>query len=178
MFIGELKVENEVLVTDPCYEKDIWCSARVSMPKANYLCYAEKRKGLVASLYMINENYHGFRIYVEEPIASCGVDSGQLGFFLPDKYQKRVDKKEFNRFTKRKFPYADWKRKYDEKDSSLDNFYKCCCNVTLSNSRAGVIKDVGCLSSSGYGDGCYNVYYAYSGEDKTNPIGILVEFIF
>lgn len=177
MFIGELKVENEVLVTDPCYEKDIWCSARVSMPKANYLCYAEKYKGRISSLYMIDENYEGSKILIDEckPIAECGVDSGQLGFFIPDKYQKKIDKKEFNKFTKRKFPYSDWKRKYNKEDSDKDSFYRCCCNVTLSKSSAGVIKDVGCLSSSGYGDGCYNVYYTYN--DKKEKIGLLVEFM-
>lgn len=53
------------------------------------------------------------------------------------------------------------------------DWYKICCDVSLSNCGAGVIRN-GCLSSSGYGDGGADVYVAEN--DKGQVVGVKLVF--
>ena len=68
---------------------------------------------------------------------------------------------------------------YDEKDNDVDTFYKCCCNHTLNKKRVGIIKGMGIVSSSGYGDGCYPVYpikiYKFTHYET---VGLHIPFVF
>jgi hypothetical protein len=61
---------------------------------------------------------------------------------------------------------------YDEASpgSSVD-FYDVCCDKTLSNLGAGTV-EYGAVSSSGFGDGSYSAYAAYTDDGKVCEIYI------
>lgn len=50
----------------------------------------------------------------------------------------------------------------------IENFYGLACSLTLSKQKGGIMNNSGVVSSSGYGDGEYEVYV---GE---NDIGEIV----
>lgn len=180
MKIGTLEVTDKLFISDPCYDKDTWCTQTVELPFGKYNCYADYQEGRVASLYIVNNKYRLKNCFVtpSEEIGTCGVDSGQLGIFNYNKFKESIDKKTFDKSLKNEFPYEDWKREYNEKDNAETTFYKCCCNHTLNKKHVGIIKNVGIVSSSGYGDGSYPVYpMQVCYPDRRETVGVYVEFM-
>lgn len=60
---------------------------------------------------------------------------------------------------------------YSEATKTRD-WYEICCDKTLSNIGAGVIRG-GVVSSSGYGDGSYRAFAAYNKEKQVVGVKIL-----
>ena len=147
--VGTIRLGKGVCVTDPCYDRDIWCMTELK----------DVRPGLWDAYVSIDEiDCWGKRPYILElyhrsltsgksaklewkPSASLGVDSGQMSVF-DDAYYRRKDGsiEAFNADE----PYAE--RFYDE-----------CCR--LSSNDVGIFysgdRAVGVVCSSGYGDGVY-----------------------
>lgn len=135
-YVGTIILGTKVDITDPCYNKDVWCRMTVDCEPGEYKGYVE----------MIDEGDWGMRVAsvsifkgdkiwgVEEMecIGSIGVDAGLAGFFN--------DKPDFNGDEWGTFCDKIWKRKGD-----AWNLYD------------------GIFSSSGYGDGDYAVY---ANEDR------------
>ena len=179
MKIGTLEITDKVFISDPCYDKDTWCTQTIDLPFGKYNCYANYKDGRVANLYIVQQG-HNIRncVYISGEIGTCGVDSGQLGIFNYNKFKEPIDKKTFEKSLKNDFPYEEWKSQYDEKDNAEKTFYKCCCNHTINNKNVGIIKNVGIVSSTGYGDGCYPVYpMKVFRENSCETVGVYVEFI-
>lgn len=143
--LGTFAVESgKLIVSDPCYAEDVWCCNAVEQVRCGtWSAEAEVR----------DEGEWGQRIAVlrakaaiqpaklpEPDIApfAVAVDSGQAGIFDARYYRN-----------------SDMIRPTTGvRNDDPDAWYWFCCNVTLSQLQAGVIP-YGAVSSSGYGDGCY-----------------------
>ena len=132
VFIGTLELGDKVDITDPCYNKDVWCRMTTDCKAGTYYAYANiNDEGRVAYLEISLNGLDRRGIIVDE-IGEIGVDAGMAGFFnnKPD------------------YPDSEWSEmcdkywcKKDENGAYLDYW----------------LLDYGVVSSSGYGDGCYPV---------------------
>ena len=179
LFQGKLNITGEILLTDPCYDEGTWCTAKVTLPKGTYNCYSREYNGRVASIFILKEDFDSkaelYTVDLDNPIGNLGVDSGQLGIFNAEKYNKAVSKEVFEESLEGEFPHEDWKRVWKDDTSDKEKFYECCCNHTLKKGNCGVIEDTGFVSSSGYGDGSYTAFYL--NDFKDNIVGLQVIFI-
>lgn len=162
--VGTKNFHGEVDITDPCYDRDVWCRMNnIKIADGEYTCVAyiskhwyeiphrakpdrpRKYYDLVDAIGIFRaDNFAADDFDIIQPkmerIGSIGVDAGLAGFFhnKPD---------------------------YD------DNQWAAFCD-RLKNSRNVYIDDEGFFSSSGGGDGCYDVY-AYN-DPKTKEITALI----
>lgn len=154
----------KVDITDPCYDKDVWCRTTIKVKQGIYNCYVRlltqdytDRYGTVvrdirvSNIFMVIDEYNN-EVYDEidadaldnwEYIDSIGVDAGLAGFF-----ENKPD--------------------YD------DNEWGKLCENVFFNGIYGVL-DCGFWCSSGYGDGNYPCYRRCNKNDET--IAIMIEFI-
>ena len=136
--IGVMDFHGSVDITDPCYDKDVWCRMNnVKISEGEYACYVwrhtDKGKYEDGSPYSyilvgaigIYRNGDIPRQKDMEEIGSIGVDAGLAGFF------------------------------HNKPDYSDEEWGRFCDRVR--NGDAWLTED-GFYSSSGYGDGCYGVY--------------------
>lgn len=136
--IGVMDFHGSVDITDPCYDKDVWCRMNnVKINEGEYACYVWRHtdKGkyedgtpysyLLVGAIGIYRNGDIPRQKDMEEIGSIGVDAGLAGFF------------------------------HNKPDYSDEEWGRFCDRVR--NGDAWLIEDV-FYSSSGYGDGCYGVY--------------------
>jgi hypothetical protein len=162
-FIGTFELtDKNVIISDPCYDVGTWCQGELNNVKTGvWNAYIkESEDGSIAELIVcyigVNDiskldnkwNLESFTI---------GVDSGQAGFFQKDKYRNNSTS-------------LDMPSYFPEKD---DRWYGVCCNITLSRQGAGVLEG-GVVSSSGYGDGCYDMYTI---EEEGEVVAMKIVFI-
>ena len=134
--LGSFKVADEIIVADPCYHfGTLGTLALDNVLSGKYIATAEVEKNLVASLHISHSNFKN-DILESESVGYIAVDSGQAGFFDLDFFRKNQG----------------------GELGDLNSFYGFACSITLSPKQAGVIKKRGVVSSSGFGDGCYDVY--------------------
>lgn len=148
----EIKLNSKVIITDPCYGlKDypnpsaniVLDNVKAGIYKTNTHHSDEDMWGTrVAALEIIHEDYNPLKESIEvvnldlvECIGSVCVDSGQMGIYDYD-YYKSVS----------------------NDDGVDDNWYDEICKLTLSQEMSGTKDDLCVVSSTGYGDGDYNVY--------------------
>lgn len=145
-----------IRATDPCYGTDTWCAGTIenvlngewrgSASISDEGVWGER----VSSLYAIHSDYYCETLNWKKLDMSAGVDSGQFGFFDLQYFLDHEDEREYG----------------------VEGFYKDCCDQTYSetdrNQRAGVVGNAGVVSSSGFGDGSYDVFAA------TNEDGVVV----
>ena len=149
--IGTKHFEGTIDITDPCYDKDVWCRMNAVVKPGDYECRIWKQ----------NESYkdgkgeiHKWQtvriigIYLDgnipaagsgETIGSIGVDAGLAGFFM---------------------------NKPDYNDEQWNDF---CESIEKGHAW---IKDEGFFSSSGDGDGSYDVV-AYKKNEEIVALEIL-----
>ena len=146
----------KVHLTDPCYEVDM---------SSRYGAYNVPARNGDWHVEVEHINSWGFRVkrwrayHIEENKVNqlnClsnvlydndfGVDSGQFGIFDSEIY--------------------DGDSEYDQ-----PGFYRDCCDITLARDLCGVVSKRGFVSSSGFGDGCYDGYASY------NANGELIKFV-
>ena len=138
MNIGEFTVESgRIRVTDPCYEPDTWCAYVIDDAKKGLwtakLSYMEGR----VSELRINHFSHSTVEPAAKTDAQIGVDSGQAGFYDD----------------------AFFVENHGGEYGELDTFYGKNCNATIEHDT-GIIEECGVVSSSGWGDGVYDLYVA------------------
>ena len=143
--IGTMDFHGSVDITDPCYNRDVWCRMTdVKIRKGVYTCIAwhHKDKGTFNNGEPYCYDVIGIiGIYLDgvipcqkemKKIGDIGVDAGLAGFF------------------------------HNKPDYTDDEWAAFCDRVRHGD--AWLIKE-GFYSSSGYGDGCYGVYaYERGGE--------------
>lgn len=135
--IGVKNFNGSVDITDPCYDRDVWCRMNdVKIKEGDYTCMVWRSSTTMT--------HHGvdykntvvgiIGIYLDgvippqksmEEIGSIGVDAGLAGFF------------------------------HNKPDYSDDAWSKFCDRIRHGDAW---LIDEGFYSSSGYGDGCYGVY--------------------
>lgn len=152
----------KVIVSDPCYELNLGdrCQGVLENVKTG-LWKAHVEKG----------HDMGWGICCEELVAKHSdidsvrdmniipasftvcVDSGQAGIFDASVYRNDETVQKSSSF----IPDEPW--------------YSSCCDQTLSDQQAGIING-GVVSSSGYGDGSYEAWYAMDTNGEIVAIGI------
>lgn len=162
--LGDFELTQENMrVTDPCYDKSTWCTGTFkALPGA---WHAKTEVGptswhfRVKALQVCHESLGDLPIQDYHSLTKtdidAGVDSGQCGFF-DDKL----------------FPDDKSQLEYED-----DTFYGGCCAATLDDNGPGggvvhlLPKDaqspiMGAVSSSGFGDGSYDVYVRKNEHDQ------------
>lgn len=141
--IGRKHFEGSIDITDPCYDKDVWCRMNATVKSGTYDCIVwrktekcefdgkEQKWQIVGIIGIYLDGYIPTQKEMEE-IGSIGVDAGLAGFFM---------------------------NKPDYTDEQWSEF---CDSIRDGDAW---IKDEGFFSSSGNGDGGYGVYaYKQDGE--------------
>jgi hypothetical protein len=163
-----IQLTEEVMVSDPCYSVPTWCQHKLTgVLPGTYVTSAFRTKNTggwgerTAALVAIHEDY------LEDTLswrsvsgATIGVDSGQCGIFSMDTYRKDevfMEKPKFGLFGK---------------VEGGDIWYGHMCDRTLSDTQWGTY-DNGVVSSSGFGDGTYNLLVA---KHKGQIVGIAIDF--
>lgn len=142
--IGTMDFHGSVDITDPCYDRDVWCrmdNVRIKQGKYTCMIWYHTEKGMYDGEPYVDKHVGIIGIYLDgaiprqramEEIGSIGVDAGLAGFF------------------------------HNKPDYS-NNEWKALCD-RINNGDAWITKD-GFFSSSGYGDGGYPVFaYKQDGE--------------
>lgn len=146
-------------VTDPCYEKLVWCAGWVPKAKGGkwhgIVEYSEGDWGRrVAYLNAQHEDFLRNPSQFDGPFEETfevAVDSGQAGVFVDEFYP------------------SSHLGDYDDKES----FYGRCCEGTLSRTHAVVLRE-GVVSSSGFGDGGYAAQTWKDSEG--NVVAVRIDF--
>lgn len=143
-------------VTDPCYDVGTWCAGSIQALPGRWTAktvigptdWHVRVKVLQVSHESLGDTPVELYESLEKAGLNAGVDSGQCGFFDDALYPR--DKKQLE--------YED------------GTFYNDCCQSTLDRANPGgaTVRDMGAVSSSGYGDGGYEVYV------KRNADGLVV----
>ena len=127
--VGTLLLEDMVDITDPCYDKDVWCRMTTNCQKGIYEGYVELSDegdwGTRVKSLSIYKDGNIVPVEIMERIGDICVDAGLAGFF---------------------------NNKPDFSDSEWEKF---CADIEIG--KYWNLYD-GIFSSSGYGDGCYNVF--------------------
>ena len=133
-YVGTMRLDNRVDITDPCYDKEVWCRITTECEPGEYTGYV-----IISDEGEFGKRVASIGIYKDdevkdldsmECIGDIGVDAGLAGFFndKPD------------------FPDNEWMeflRKSGVYNADDKNYYDC---------------GYGLFSQSGYGDGAYDVY--------------------
>lgn len=148
--LGMVELSGKVVVSDPCYDRDVWCmitnlSVKPGRYKVSVIRSDEKEWGVrIASIVMFHEDYVDAKLGKWKSIeGTVGVDSGQCGIYDDAVYPQAKD------------------------HSDNEPFYDECCNITLGKKSAGILKSgKGVVSSSGYGDGSYELFAISKGGER------------
>lgn len=154
MRTNKVKFGNQILVTDPCYTIDTWCNELVSNTLEGYYDVEVKEKyGRIKSITITHENHPYNKDKWKCISQDIGVDSGQCGFFNLDNYRNdSID-----------IPFADDNAKefydtYTFRDEGGGEWYAKICGYTLQDKQWDALEGIGLVSSSGFGDGSYDLY--------------------
>lgn len=161
-YIGEFECGEKMFASDPCYQRveytDRSSAVIPVVPgtwKTSVVTSDEGSWGnRVAELYAYHKESEDdgyMNPWNWEYFSSCGVDSGQLGFFDYKKYPIGVN---------------GYEAEYDDEE----NWYKKACNETYieknPNKKFGIVEGMGVNSSSGFGDGEYEIFVARNNDDE------------
>lgn len=158
--IGKIRIDGNITISDPCYEPGIWCAFQERALPGWYKCFVEVQDipvwgERIASMTAVREDFvDDYKLLPFYDVDRVGVDSGQMGIYDSDYFaENQVD------------------NDYDNPES----WYRQVCDVTLSDTQAGIMDQQGFVSASGYGDGSYNVI---AFESNGDIVAIKVEFIY
>lgn len=148
-----------IVASDPCYKIPKWCQGVIdNVLNGEWIASTVIENNRVKSLSIIHKEYSGdINIgSIEQLPFNFGVDSGQFGFFDKDGYRNDELAKDL--------PKEDFGEGYDTENGDI--WYRAAAYLTLSSENQwGVFKD-GVVSTSGYGDGSYDVYGMKNNEGK------------
>lgn len=177
--IGSFDLTQPIMrVSDPCYEKDVWCSLTLPNCKTGTwvaaVAYVDSDSWgrRVAALTVRhadgpssmrfmdtgrlpsrpNRPMYDIKMFNEE----AGVDSGQCGFF-DDKFFGDDD------VCKNMTLIADYGNPW----------YNMCCDATSDGNKCGIVP-YGAVSCSGVGDGGYPLFYI---EKDGRVVAAMLQFI-
>ncbi len=151
--IGVKDFYGSVDITDPCYDKDVWCRMNnVRIKEGEYTCLAwyQAEKG----------NYNGIP-YNYKVV-------GIIGIYLNGRIPNQNTMKEIGSICVDAGMAGFFHNKPDYDDNAWNNF----CD-RLHDGNVWIIED-GFYSLSGYGDGCYSVY---SQEQEGEVVALEIRFL-
>lgn len=148
--IGTFTINSgKAIVSDPCYELETNGGKILDVFNGEWDAFTiENEEGRVKSLTVIHKDYNFYK-YVHDGnydliTNDLGVDSGQMAVCDYEKYD--TSEKEYQKY----------------------------CEKTLSELSAGIVGDYAAVSSTGYGDGSYELYGA---KTDGKYYSFLIEFI-
>lgn len=154
-----LEPGDQVDVTDPCYDKDVWCRFTTDLDPGEYrLMYDKRDEGAwgvrISSVRMVKASAP-LRHLAYHKIGEIGVDAGLAGFFVnkPD-YDDKA-----------------WAALCDAM-GAVDKAWEAETGEAYRNVYEF---DSGFFVSSGYGDGCYDVYELL--DEDSVKVGLEIVFI-
>ena len=156
---NQIKLTGEVIVSDPCYTVPTWCqevikNVRPGMYDTEVEMSDEGDWGnRVKSLTVLHENIKSPNW--EHYSNNIGVDSGQAGVFCMTSYRKDSVVRELPWLTTKGNPFGDLTTLPNFKEEGEDWYVKMC-DRTLREEQWGTY-DTGVVSSTGYGDGSYEL---------------------
>jgi len=163
-YLGSFVNESGIfIVSDPCYELSTWCQGRltdVATGKwAAFVKKADKKEWGIRCVELLAKHESVEHKITNWELCSflVGVDSGQAGIF-DEKYYANNDA-----FSSKEIPESNYG------NTKLYNF---CCDITLSEKKAGVLP-YGTVSSSGFGDGTFQCYISKNNDGKIIAIKII-----
>lgn len=137
--IGEIRLDGYVDITDPCYDKSVWCRMTEECKPGYYTGYAEISDegewGKRVARISIYRDDREVDLEDMEYIGNIGVDAGMAGFFR--------DKPDYLDDSWHEFLHEAGMYKSNGEYDYSKNYYEV---------------DYGLFSNSGYGDGGYDVY--------------------
>ena len=149
--LGYITLGDNVMVSDPCYKLGTWCQDLLEdVLPGRYRCSLlisdegewGKRVAFLTASHSDVENITFDLNDLESESGDIGVDSGMCGIFDYEFYKRFADNEEL----------------YDE-----------CCKIDFGDSFGDTDK-LAVISSSGYGDGCYDLLVNRNDEGKVNFI--------
>ena len=155
--VGEFKVRSNLIVTDPCYQFD-----------DKQIINNVKHGNWVANVKIADEGSWGKRV-AELSVCLAGEFISDYDWELNPKIEVSVDSGQAGFFDSFHYPLGESTGEYGD----TDTFYGKVCEMTCSGDGAGVL-DFGAVSSSGYGDGGYNLYTV---KKNGEVIGAKIVFI-
>jgi len=161
--VGTFEVKSgKIRVSDPCYDKDFEKENNLDAENGEWKCKCTKidteNRVAILEAYCTDflDDYKKYKLSK----SIVGVDSGQVGIFDFEHYQDNDIVKDVQRLNP------------NEIIRSEEPWYSICCDRTLTKLGAGIIP-FGCVSSSGYGDGCYKLYYKKSEDNKVYAVKVI-----
>jgi hypothetical protein len=162
-----IKLNEEVMVSDPCYSVGTWCQHKLKnvLPGEykSFVLDVEDYGKRISVLQVIHKDYLYQDLKWRKESDQIGVDSGQAGIFSIESY--RNDEIEIER------PEVVGGFSIS-RDQPGDKWYESMCHFTLAKNHWGEYSE-GVVSSSGWGDGQYECKVA-----KVNKkiVGITLDF--
>lgn len=156
---NQILLGEQVIVSDPCYEVPTWCQEII--------------KNVRPGMYDITVDYResdgwGERVHsltvlhniIKSPIWEhhcnhIGVDSGQAGVFCMTSYRNDDIAGNLPWLTEKGDPFGD--HPFRPSKEVGEKWYVKMCDRTLSTEQGWGVYDTGVVSSSGYGDGQYEL---------------------
>jgi hypothetical protein len=157
-------LSGKVMVTDPCYDRSIWCQGELEkVAPGTWEAYSERvvdgSWGMrVSELVCFLAGRQSEDVAWERASFTVGVDSGQAGVFEDAHYQ---DDTVLGPDT----PKADY--------ISDSPWYAACCAANSLNGGAGGVIPYGAVASSGYGDGSYQCFFRRADDGLIDAIKIV-----
>ena len=154
----QIRLGGEVIVSDPCYEVPTWCqevikNVRPGMYDTEVEISDESGWGeRVHSLTVLHENIKSPNW--EHYSDNIGVDSGQAGVFCMTSYRNDQIAGELPWLTEKGDPFGN--HPFSPQEEPGSKWYVKMCDRTLHEDQWGVY-DTGVVSSSGIGDGSYEL---------------------
>ena len=173
---NQIRLGGEVIVSDPCYEIPTWCqevidNVRPGVYDTQVDISDEGDWGQrIKSLTVIHEEFKGDNNW-EQYSTAIGVDSGQAGVFCKSTYRKDDIAQDMPWLTEKGDPFGDHPIRPQKEDG--EQWYVKMCDRTLSTKEGWGVYDTGVVSSSGYGDGQYQLEVLQSGDDIIHGFRII-----
>ena len=174
----KIKLGEQVVVSDPCYDLPTWCQAVIDNVKpGTYHTSVRKHDAgtwgtRCSMVFAIHENYvdkpHLLKNQWEKTPYDIGVDSGQCGIFSKESYRNDKFKIDNGDGDVSFFSREPWIRKKEVGE----NWYVKMCSRTLGSQQWGTY-DEGIVSSSGYGDGSYELFVV---KKRGQIVGFAIDF--
>ena len=155
---NQIRLDGEVIVSDPCYEVPTWCqvvikNVRPGVYDTEVIKSDEGDWGdRVKTLTVLHEN---IKSPIWEHYGPVGVDSGQMGVFCMTSYRNDDIANDLSWLTEKGDPFGDHPFRPVKEEG--EQWYVKMCDRTLTTKEGWGTYDTGVVSSSGYGDGSYEL---------------------
>lgn len=156
-------VSGEIVVSDPCYDADEWMNMTIPAKNGTWIAYVDETKfgSWGDRISILTAEFTGKTNKIRVKHGSIGVDSGQAGIFDINSYKNDKIVKNV-------------KRVHNKPICEDEPWYSICCDRTLSKNQWGIVPN-GVVSTSGLGDGYYDVEYFV--DSKGQAVRVQIVFI-